>query len=167
MESVSDKIEADELKTSTQSEIITPNKESLKRQATLSAPNDVGTSADQVSLFFKWLQDGVQAGNLKANQAKARIHIVNEGVVLITPGVFQDFAKSQSNKDASSWSSIQQKVLKKNWHIRDAKGLNVVKYTVKGMNKKAVINAVLFEDVSKVFGVKEPPSSNPHLARIS
>jgi hypothetical protein len=46
-------------------------------------------------------------------------------------------------------------VLKKNWHVRDAKGLNVVKYTVKGMNKKAIFNAVLFKDVSKVFGVKE------------
>ena len=33
------------------------------------------------------------------------------------------------------------------------------------MNKKAVINAVLFEDVSKVFGVKEPPASNPHLEK--
>ena len=67
---------------------------------------------------------------------------------------------------ASSWSSIQQKVLKKNWHVRDSKGLNVVKYTVEGMNKKAIINAVLFEDVSKVFGVKEPPLGNPHLIKM-
>ncbi len=160
------KIEEDEPRISTQSEKITPNKESLKRQVILSAPNDVGTNSDQVSLFFNWLQDGVLTGSLKANQAKARIHIVNEGVILITPGIFQDFAKSQCNKDTSSWSSIQQKVLKKNWHVRDGKGLNVVKYTVKGMNKKAVINAVLFEDVSKVFGVKEPPASNPHLSRV-
>ncbi|MCK4843002.1 MAG: helicase/relaxase domain-containing protein [Methylococcales bacterium] len=161
------KNEENEPRLSTQSEPTIPSKESLKKQVTLSTHNDVGTNADQVSLFFKWLQDGVQAGSLKANQAKARIHIVNEGVILITPGIFQDFAKSQCNKDTSSWSSIQQKVLKKNWHVRDAKGLNVVKYTVKGVNKKAVINAVLFEDVSKVFGVKEPPTSNPHLTRIS
>jgi len=170
--SVADEIEVkkndeNEPRLSTQSEPTIPSKESLERQVTLSTPNDVGTNSDQVSLFFKWLQDGVQAGSLKANQAKARIHIVNEGVLLITPGIFKDYAKSHSNKDASSWSSIQQKVLKKNWHVRDAKGLNVVKYTVKGMNKKAVINAVLFEDVSKVFGVKEPPASNPHLTRIS
>ncbi len=169
--SVADEIEVkkneeNEPRLSTQSEPTIPSKESLERQVTLSTPNDVGTNSDQVSLFFKWLQYGVLAGNLKANQAKARIHIVNEGVLLITPGIFQDYAKSHSNKDASSWSSIQQKVLKKNWHVRDAKGLNVVKYTVKGMNKKAVINAVLFEDVSKVFGVKESPASNPHLTRI-
>ena len=138
----------------------------MKGQKTLPTSIEIQNNLDQVSLFFKWLQDGIQAGSLKANQAKARIHIVDEGVLLVTPGIFQDFARSHSNKDASSWNSIQQKVLKKNWHVRDAKGLNVVKYTVKGMNKKTIINAVLFQKVSRVFGSIEPPASNPHLTRI-
>jgi len=120
---------------------------------------------DQVTQFFQWLQDGIKKGSLKTNQAKARIHTVDEGVILITPGIFQDFAKT-TDEENDDWTAIQQKVLKKNWHVRGDKGLNVVKYQVKGKNKQTTMNAVLFNDVSKVSGFKEPPASNPHLTKI-
>ena len=86
-------------------------------------------------------------------------------MILITPGIFQDFAQSNEN-DKSKWAAIQKKVLKKNWHFRDKQGLNVVKYQVKGQRKLTVINTVLFHDVSLVFGSMEPPTSNPHLLKI-
>ena len=120
---------------------------------------------DQVTQFFEWLQSGIKKGSLKTNQAKARIHTVDEGVILITPGIFQDFAKTRDEEN-DDWTAIQQKVLKKNWHVRNNKGLNVVKYRVKGKNKQTTMNAVLFNDVLKVFGGKEPPVSNPHLTKI-
>ncbi len=120
----------------------------------------------QVSLFFSWLQEGIRAGSLKTNQAKARIHRVNEGVILITPGIFQDFVKRQANENIK-WTAVQQKVLKKNWHVRDGKGLNVVKYQVKGQNKQTTVNAILFKDTAKVFGEERPlPDSSPHLIKI-
>jgi len=120
---------------------------------------------DQVTQFFEWLQDGIKKGSLKTNQAKARIHTVDEGVILITPGIFQDFAKTKDEEN-DGWTAIQQKVLKKNWHVRNDKGLNVVKYLVKGKNKQTTMNAVLFNDVSKVFGAKKAPVSNPHLTKL-
>jgi len=120
---------------------------------------------DQVTQFFEWLQEGIKKGSLKTNQAKARIHTVDEGVILITPGIFQDFAKTKDEEN-DDWTAIQQKVLKKNWHVRNDKGLNVVKYQVKGKNKETTMNAVLFNDVSKVFGGKEPLVSNPHLTKM-
>jgi hypothetical protein len=118
-----------------------------------------------VTQFFEWIQGGIQKGNLKTNQAKARIHTVDEGVIIITPGIFQDFAKTLGEEN-SNWTAIQQKVLKKNWHVRNNKGLNVVKYQVKGQNKKTSVNAVLFQDVSKAFGYNEPPACNPHLTKM-
>ena len=42
----------------------------------------------------------------------------------------------------------------------------MVKYQVKGKNKQTTMNVVLFSDVSKVFGFKEPPESNPHLIKM-
>jgi len=42
---------------------------------------DVGIEPGQVNQFFEWLQDGVQKGSLRTNQAKARIHKVDEGVI--------------------------------------------------------------------------------------
>jgi len=58
------------------------------------------------------------------------------------PGIFQDFARTKVN--SSNWAAIQQKVLKKNWHVRNNKGLNVVKYQVKGQKKQTTVNAGLF-----------------------
>lgn len=140
---------------------------SAKRQVSFSVPVGlIEEHKEQVTLFFKWLQDGIQSGSLKTNQAKARVHTVDEGVILITPGIFQDFARSQENKDDASWMAIQQKVLKKNWHIRGNKGLNVVKYQVKGKSKQTTVNTILFQDVSKIFGLKEPPASNPHFTKV-
>jgi len=124
------------------------------------------SKTNQVILFFEWIKNGIKSGELKTNQPKARIHVVNEGVILITPSIFQDFARSLNEKDTSKWTVIQQKVLKKNWHIRNEKGLNVIKYKVKGKSKSTTINAVLFQDVSKVFGSKEPPASNPHFVKV-
>lgn len=126
---------------------------------------DFVNDTDPVSQFFDWIQAGIRKGQLKVNQAKARIHVVDEGIILVTPGIFQDFAQSSANSNDLAWSVIQQKVLKKNWHVRDAKGLNVVKYQIKGKNKSTAINAVLFQDKTRIFGGREPPASNPHLFR--
>ncbi len=127
--------------------------------------NNNDNHQDLVNLFFNWIQDGIKTGRLKTNHAKARIHRVDEGVILITPGIFQDFSKEKSNKNIK-WAVVQQKVLKKNWHERDGKGLNVVKYQVKGQSKKTTVNAILFKDTSKVFGLNSMPSSNPHLLKV-
>ena len=146
--------------------IITHKKPSLaEKQNNFTAQNTRVVETDQVTQFFEWLQDGIKKGSLKTNQAKARIHTVDEGVILITPGIFQDFARTKDEENYD-WTTIQQKVLKKNWHVRNSKGLNVVKYQVKGKNKQTTMNAVLFNDVRNVFGCKEPPASNPHLTKM-
>ncbi len=33
-------------------------------------------------------------------------------------------------------------------------------------NKQTTVNVLLFQDVSKVFGSKEPAASNPHLTEV-
>ncbi|MBE0435243.1 MAG: DNA-binding domain-containing protein, partial [Methylomicrobium sp.] len=110
-------------------------------------------------------RNGIQSGEIKTNRPKARVHVVDEGVALMTPGIFQDYASAQTN-GRTDWVSIQKKVLKKNWHVRDVQGLNVIKYRVEGGNKSAAINVILFHDLSLVFGGKEPPTANPHLTKI-
>lgn len=163
-----------QIKTESQTESTAPsteNKADVSEKPTLPLTitepviKHIAGQKDQVSLFFNWLQEGIQTGNLKTNQAKARIHRVDEGVILITPGIFQDYAKKLADEDIK-WSAVQQKVLKKNWHVRDGKGLNVVKYQVKGQSQQTTVNAILFKDASKVFGEYPLPDSNPHLIKI-
>ncbi len=116
------------------------------------------------SQFFQWLQDGVLSGKIKINAAKARVHVVNDGGIVITPGIFQDFSKHTGNK--YDWKDVQKSVLKKKFHCRDKKGLNVIKYEVKGQSKMTTLNAILFNDMTLIFGNTRPPSQNPHLNRI-
>ncbi len=120
---------------------------------------------DPADAFFAWLRNGIQSGEIKTNRPKARVHVVGEGVALMTPGIFQDYASAQIN-GRTDWASIQKKVLKKNWHVRDVQGLNVIKYQVEGGKKSATINVILFNDESLVFRGKEPPTANPHLTKI-
>jgi len=77
----------------------------------------------------------------------------------------QNIARSPANTDNLAWTTIQQKVLKKKRHVRDDRGLNVIRYQVKGQGKSTAINAVLFQDRSLVFGDRNPPASNPHLIK--
>jgi integrating conjugative element relaxase (TIGR03760 family) len=115
--------------------------------------------------FFEWLQDGVLSGIIKTNAAKARVHVVSDGVIVVTPGIFQDFSESTQNK--VDWKNTQKKVLKQKLHIRDDNGLNVIKYEVKGRNRMTKINTILFDDPALIFGETTPPSQNPHLTRVS
>jgi hypothetical protein len=115
--------------------------------------------------FFRWLQDGVLSGKIKTNAAKARVHVVSEGVVVVTPGVFQDF--SESTQHIFNWKETQKSVLKQKLHCRDDKGLNVIQYEVKGQSRVTRINTILFNDPVLIFGETKPPSQNPHLNRVS
>ncbi|MGR9052832.1 MAG: MobH family relaxase [Gammaproteobacteria bacterium] len=119
---------------------------------------------DPAEHFFEWLRSGIRTDEIKSNRPKARVHVVQEGVALITPGIFQDYAVAQQN-DPSEWNAIQKKVLKKHWHVKDDKGLNVIKYQVAGKNKSTAVNVILFQDLSMVFGEATLPTANPHLSR--
>ncbi|WP_404360497.1 MobH family relaxase [Methylotuvimicrobium sp. KM1] len=144
--------------------ITTEPKNHLNAQSESAVPVNDETD-DPAETFFAWLRNGIQSGEIKTNRPKARVHVVNEGVALMTPGIFQDYASAQTNGN-TDWASIQKKVLKKNWHVRDAQSLNVIKYRVEGGNKSAAINVILFHEVSLVFGGKELPTANPHLTKI-
>lgn len=124
--------------------------------------DSVKDHSDPVEQFFAWLRSGVSSGEIKTNRPKARVHVVNEGVALITPGIFQDYVQSQK-LDKSEWVNVQKRVLKKNWHVKDDKGLNMIGYQVSGSNKSTTLNVILFSDTSHVFGKNEPPKVNPHL----
>lgn len=113
--------------------------------------------------FFQWLQDGVLSGKIKINAAKARVHVVDEGVILISPGIFQDFSKHNDNHE---WIDVQKLILKKKLHCRDKNGMNVIKYEVTGQSRTTKLNAILFSDHKLIFGNSAPPSQNPHLVRV-
>jgi len=115
--------------------------------------------------FFLWLRTGIKEGRIKTNIAKARVHTVQDGVILITPGIFQDFSIAVDNK--MDWQAIQKIVFKKKRHTRGETGLNVMRFTVQGQNRQSVVSAIFFKDLSLIFGAITPPSQSTHITKIS
>ena len=115
--------------------------------------------------FFLWLRTGIKEGRIKTNIAKARVHTVQDGVILITPGIFQDFSIAVDNE--IDWQEIQKIIFKKKRHTRGETGLNVMRFTVQGQNRQSVVSAIFFKDLSLIFGAITPPSQSPHIIKIS
>lgn len=74
-----------------------------------------GTERDSPGTdFIDWLRDGIRTRRLIINDAKALVHTVAGTAFLVSPGVFQRYAKehprdgaSQRPGDSASWQSVQ------------------------------------------------------------
>lgn len=126
-------------------------------------------AADPGKDFWAWLAEGLAARDIDYNQPGARVHVVPEGVLLVSPGLFQDYAEQANRRLAAgdeplTWEKAQKRFLKLGLHQRTATGLNVHRYAVAGDRRKTRINGVLLADPARVFGAWRP-SPNPHLRR--
>lgn len=111
------------------------------------------TDAGQV--FFAWLREGLQTGRFALNEVHARLHIVNEGLLLVSPAIFKDF-------DAADWERAQRRFQKLKLHRKTPQGTNIWRYAVEGARKRSRINGLLIPDAERTFGIKLP-DVNPHL----
>jgi hypothetical protein len=55
--------------------------------------------------FLNWVIEGVQSKHLRINQADARLHVVPEGLLLVSPRIFKDYAKAINQPNG--WSRVQ------------------------------------------------------------
>jgi integrating conjugative element relaxase (TIGR03760 family) len=127
--------------------------------AAVVAPS-VATTAPTASLgrqFLDWVGTELQAGRLEYNSAKARVHIVPEGVLLASPGLFRDYAAATGAHD---FTPIQKSFLKLKLHQTTTAGLNVHQYAVIGSG--ALISGILLTDPGRLFGTLVPVP-NPRL----
>ena len=123
-----------------------------------------GSPTDNVGVqFLNWLVAGLQDRSLDYNNPGARVHVVAEGVLLVSPGIFQDFAKLHNGVD--SWEAVQKKFLKLGLHERSESGLNVHKYRISGANHSASIMSILLKDSGLLFKTGSP-SPNPHVCKV-
>ena len=62
------------------------------REATQEGNADAQKIVDPAAAFISWLVEGIRSGALALNTPKARVHVVNEGLLLLSPAVFRAFA---------------------------------------------------------------------------
>lgn len=128
---------------------------------------------DRARRFMAWLQQGLSDGTLRVNQAGALVHFVDEGMLLVSPRIFREFAKRIDEDGGSTANapgepdigkSIQRQVLRAGWHLRADKGVNILTYQVMRGNRPASrLSGVVISNPARF--VDPVPPVNPLLAR--
>ena len=114
---------------------------------------------DPGKLFRTWLHDGLLENSFETNSVNARIHRVEEGLLLVSPGIFKDF-------DRENWQRVQRRFQKLKLHRKTTQGTNIYTYQVTGKRSRSRIKGFLIEEPGSLFeGVIFPPP-NPHLKQV-
>ena len=126
------------------------------------APEDTSHNAIcQQSEFLAWLRDGIVTGRLKTNTADARVHYVEEGLLLVSPAAFRDFA------GVTGWEAAQKKLLKLRLHRKTAQDTNVWTYRVVGETKSgALLRGIVIPEPQAQLGIVVT-RINPVLHRVT
>lgn len=88
-------------------------------------PSDKEPTALAVA-FMEWIQRGLADGTLPYNEAGAPVHFIPEGMALVSPRIFRDFALTAGeNADA-----VQQQVIGAGWHVKASGNSNILHFAV-------------------------------------
>jgi integrating conjugative element relaxase (TIGR03760 family) len=141
-----------------------------------SAAEPVPSAPPEAALrFMEWLKAGLAQGTLRFNENGAMVHFVKEGMLLVSPKIFQHFVSvvgeegvspaataSRDKKDLAI--DIQRQLLKADWQVRSEKGRSIVPYHVlRGGKPGASIFGVVIAGPDRF--VYPIPPANPHLVR--
>lgn len=132
-------------------------------------------TVDGAQRFMDWLKGGVCAGNIRVNESGALVHGVPEGMLLVSPGIFREFARQcrdeiaslrpgivASDAEAGKW--VMRQVLRAGWHLQADLGVNMVTYLVMpGARQTSTISGVVIENPERF--IEPAPGINPALVR--
>lgn len=112
--------------------------------------------------FLEWVRQGLATKKLACNRVDAKVHIVPEGVLLVSPVVFRLFANE--HPEYGTWEEIQRDFQKMKVNVKTEHGANVFEYTVTGKKGAASIVKGWIVEPGLVFKEDvEVPPVNTHL----
>jgi len=122
-----------------------------------------------------WVQEGLASGELRFNEAGALVHFVPEGMFLVSPRIFREFAKvhgedgrgaAKTGDEAQVGKRVQRQLLRAAWHVRADKGVNILTYqVVRGGRTISQLSGVVIQEPARF--VNPVPPANPVLARAA
>ncbi|MBT8098021.1 MAG: DNA-binding domain-containing protein, partial [Woeseia sp.] len=112
---------------------------------------------DPGAAFTVWLVEGIRSGALALNTPKARVHVVSEGLLLVSPAVFRLYA-------GDDWRAAQKRFLKQKLSLKTAAGENFFHYRVDTNRGKKLIKGVLIPNAATKLSL-DLPAANPLLSR--
>jgi hypothetical protein len=110
-------------------------------------------SEDAGRRFLAWLKQSIERESVPINTPKARIHVLPEGLALVSPQIFRDF-------DAANWSHAQKRFQKLRLHRKTPNDDNIWTCRVAGSRTQALLKAILIPDAAVALGVKLPPPNS-------
>ena len=130
-----------------------------------------------VDHFIQWLRYSIETKGVQVNNAKAVIHIVKEGVLLVSPRVFQKYVSyydfhqqldpsaDDSSTQTRAFKMIQKRLQKTGLNIKANNGANVHIYEIVGPRKTSNIIGYLLP--TEILFEKSPPPVNALLKKFS
>ena len=130
---------------------------------------------------------GIGDGSLRFNQPGAMVHFVQEGMLLVSPRIFKEYAREFGEGDEGSDGAdegkggqgaasagdadrsrlglgIQRAVIRAGWHRRAARGTHIHAFEqVRNAKPVSVLSGVLIEQPQRF--VDPLPPANPYLRR--
>lgn len=122
--------------------------------------------------FMAWVQEGIATGALPYNESMARVHFVPEGMLLVTPAIFRDFAQvhpgaieqtpSEDGRTPEPWKQVQRDFQKSGYPVTaDAGGAGrsyLLHYTIKGAGGRQ-LSVMLVPEAERFFNPVPPPNA--------
>lgn len=130
---------------------------------------DSASALDNLGLaFLGWLTDGVSRGYIRVNQADARLHVVPEGLLLVSPAIFKDYARAI--QQPKLWDRAQGAFCQLGLHRRAEDDGNILQYKVELPDgnhggSAPTLKGIVITDPKHVL--TEDHNPNPVLHRVS
>jgi integrating conjugative element relaxase (TIGR03760 family) len=135
-----------------------------------------GEGAPEAAMrFMGWVREGLASGELRFNESGAMIHFVPEGMLIVSPRIFREFAKVHGEdgrgtpdveEEAQAGKGIQRQLLRAAWHLRADKGVNILTYqVVRGGRAISQLSGVVIEEPGRF--VNPVPPANSVLVRAA
>jgi hypothetical protein len=115
--------------------------------------------------FLAWIQQGIADGSIEYNEAGAFIHFVPEGMLVVSPKAFKEYAERfessiEQSEPASkeSWQIVQRDFQRSGYALKADGGTYMHYYNVSGPGGKRLVGQLVTEP-ARLFS--QVPPSNP------
>jgi hypothetical protein len=119
--------------------------------------------------FMAWLGQGVLGGTLAVNTPDALVHVVAEGLLIVSPRIFREFARQQVAGSApvvDAAKRVQRDVLRAGWHLRAEGGVNILSYERKRSDHGITqINGIVIQEPQRF--IRPLPGIESTLVRVA
>ena len=109
--------------------------------------------------FVEWLTQNIREERVEINTPRARLHVLPEGLAMITPGIFRDFSPEH-------WDRAQKRFQKLKLHAKTTRDTNIWTCQVAKDRKRSTVKVMLIPDSERILGVSIP-APNPAMTLIN